>query len=105
MFPSYTCKKFSAKTADLEVNEIQGQASSEMSSTGSKCLCTAEKSEELSSHISQVESRDHMLSVLCGINHSADQGLFWRLGGVIDLHAHTYLLVTRHTESENSWTV
>lgn len=37
-------------------------------------LCRQQKkSEESSSHISWVESRDHMLSVLCGINHSADQ--------------------------------
>lgn len=36
----------------LEVNWVQGQGSQQTTCTGTRCLYTAEKSEELSSHIS-----------------------------------------------------
>lgn len=57
MFPNYfnTCENCEEKKGGwtgFKANWVQGEASKQMSRTGTECPYAAEKSEELSSHIS-----------------------------------------------------
>lgn len=69
-------KKTVRKDLGLKVTQVQGEASqtdrADEPHRNKVSACGRKKSEDSSSHTSKVEFRDHMLSVLCGINHSAD---------------------------------
>ena len=54
MFPNYanTCENCEGGETGFKANWVQGEASKQMRHTGTECPYAAEKSEELSSHIS-----------------------------------------------------